>query len=359
MKVALIIDSWFPAVGGGQINAWEISRRLASSQIQIDIITRNLGKDDLEKPANIKVYKLGPKTRPDSISSKIYFIALLLKFMIKHDYDLIHVHPFLPALSAKFISVVKKVPIIITVHGTRLFEKQAKTPSRILEKYILTQIKYDAQISVTHAFKKIPNVNKKIVVIPNSIDVARFTSIKLTKFTNPTILWVGRFDPVKRVEDLIFATRIISKKIKDLKLILVGYGYQKNNLQKLVNDLNLKNVVFEINHTEKELINLYKKSHVFVLPSASEGQPITILEAQAAALPVVATNVGGIPELIKNGQNGILVPPTDVKKLSEAILEVLVAKNNYGQKGFENAKKFSSWSQVSQMTKEVYQKVSR
>src|SRR3989338_708904 len=357
MKVALLIDTWFPFIGGGQINAWEISKRIANEKIKINIITRNCGEDNLEKVPYLEIYKLGSETRPDSIISKFYFLFNLFFFVLKRDYDLIHVHPFLPAPVAKLLSVLKNVPIILTVHGTRLFEPKKKTPSRLLEKYILTGIRYDTQISVTRAFLKIPNVNKNILVIPNGIDVQKFTKVKVAKFSKQTILWIGRFDPVKRVEDLILATKIITEKVKDLQLILAGYGYQQEKLKKIVKDLNLTNVQFVGFKTEEELITLYKKSHVFVLPSSSEGQPLTILEAQAASLPVVATKVGGIPEIVKNAENGLLVTPENPEKLSEAIIKVLRERKDFSRKGYKNIKKLYTWHKIAQQTKNIYKKI--
>src|SRR3989344_2327078 len=354
MKVALLIDTWFPFIGGGQINAWEISKRIANEKIKINIITRNCGEDNLEKVPYLEIYKLGSETRPDSIISKFYFLFNLFFFVLKRDYDLIHVHPFLPAPVAKLLSVLKNVPIILTVHGTRLFEPKKKTPSRLLEKYILTGIRYDTQISVTRAFLKIPNVNKNILVIPNGIDVQKFTKVKVAKFSKPTILWVGRFDPVKRVEDLIMAVKILTKRIKTLQLLLVGYGYQKDKLEKLAEELKLPNARFLGFQKEDDLAVLYKKSHVFVLPSSSEGQPLTILEAQAASLPVVATNIGGIPEIIKDGENGYLIKPKNVHELAGAIAKAIFNRELLSKNASKNIKANYNWDDAARKTKKLY-----
>ena len=358
MKVAVIIDTWFPAIGGGQINVWEISKRLASKDLQIDVITRNNGDDDLKEIKYLKVIKSGVISRPESAIAKIIFSFWIIFFLIKREYDLIHVHPFLPVLSAKLVSFFKKVPLIITVHGTRLFEKRPLlTPSIILEWIILTKIRYDLVISVTKAFNRIKNINQKIITIPNGIDLKQFSKIKAQKASFPKILWVGRFDEVKRVDQLILAMRDVSKKLPKAKLVLVGYGYEQKKLKRLVEDNNLeKSVEFVGIKTGFDLIKEYKSSHVFVLPSSSEGQSLTILEAQAASLPVVATKVGGIPEIVKDGETGLLVPPEDPQGLADAILRVLTGKNNFGKNGFENVKKLYTWHKIAQQTKNVYKK---
>src|SRR3990167_8731284 len=182
MKIAVVIDTWFPAIGGGQINVWEISKRIACKHYQIDIITRDNGKDNLTMPKYLKVIKLGSKSNPGSPLSKIIFSASLVPFLLTHDYQLIHVHPFLPAPFVKLVSFIKKVPAVITVHGTRLFEnRKIFTPSLIMEWFILTKIKYDSVISVTEAFKKIKNINRNIRVIRNGVDFQRFKDIKVKK----------------------------------------------------------------------------------------------------------------------------------------------------------------------------------
>ena len=113
IKVAVVIDTWFPAIGGGQINAWEISKRLAKKGVKIDVITRNNGRDDLPRTKNIRIYKLGKNSKPEDTLSKLLFIIQALNFLKDKNYDLIHTHPFLSALSAKLISMVKKTPTVI------------------------------------------------------------------------------------------------------------------------------------------------------------------------------------------------------------------------------------------------------
>lgn len=359
MKIAVVIDTWFPAIGGGQVNVWEISKRLAKKDFEIDILTRNNGEDNLKKIKYLKINKYGKVSRPESIPARLLFIFWLFFFLLKNKYDIIHVHPFLPALVCSLAGFIKRIPVVFTVHGTRLFDKAIKLSFGILlEKLILFKIPYTKVISVTRAFSSISNVNKNIIVIPNGIDVEKFDEVNVKKAKFPKIIWVGRFDKVKRVEDLIKASQIVSKKIKDVKCFLVGYGYEEKNLKKLKKDLNAKSIVFVGRLTEKELIRQYKSSHLFVLPSSSEGQPITLLEAQAAKLPVIATNVGGIPEIIKNKVNGMLVESSDPQILSGAIMQVLENPNDYGENGYKMVKKYS-WDNISVKTRQVYDSVSR
>jgi len=361
MKIAVVIDTWLPAIGGGQINAWEISKRIAGKHYQIDIITRDNGKDNLTMPKYLKVIKLGSKSNPGSPLSKIIFSASLVPFLLTHDYQLIHVHPFLPAPFVKLVSFIKKVPAVITVHGTRLFEnRKIFTPSLIMEWFILTKIKYESVISVTEAFKKIKNVNNDIKVIGNAIDFKKFDKVKVKKASYPKILWVGRFDKIKRVDNLIIAMKDVIQEIPKAKLTLVGYGYEEKNLKELTRKLELSNyVVFVGKKTGADLIREYKSSHLFVLPSSSEGQPLTLLEAMACGLPIIAAKTGGIAEIVKNGVNGLFVPPNDYIALANAIIWCLKNKNDLGKREHLRVAKMDSWDDIAKKTLSVYKNVTK
>ena len=356
MKIAVVIDTWFPAVGGGQINAWEISKRIAKSGHKIDIVTRNNGEYTAEKVKNLNVLQIGSKSNPDDNLSRMFFLIRAFFLIRRKNYDVIHLQAFLPGLLAPLIRYFLKKPTIFTVHGTRMFEKNPKLSFGFcLEKIILTKIKYDVQISVTKAFLKFKNVNENIKVIGNGIDLKRFDKVKIKKAPYPKILWVGRFDKVKRVDNLIMAMQDVVRDIPDAKLTLVGYGYEEKNLKKLMNKLNLnKHIEFVGKKTGNDLIREYKNSHLFVLSSASEGQPLTILEAQASGLPIVAAKTGGIPEIVKDNVNGLLVPSNGDNALAGAIILCLKNKNDFGQKGHEIVKKLNSWDEISEETLSAY-----
>lgn len=356
MRIAVVIDTWFPAVGGGQINAWEISKRISKKGNQVDIITRSNGKYKGEELKNLNVVQLGSRSNPDNNISRIFFLIKAFLLLRRKKYDVIHLQAFLPGLLSPLIRHFLKKPTIFTVHGTRMFEKNPEPSFGFwLEKIILTKIKYDAEISVTKAFLKFKNVNRNIRVIGNGVDFKKFENIQVMKAPYPKILWVGRFDKVKRVDNLIMAMENIIQKIPKAKLTLVGYGYEENNLQKLSKKLNLnKHIEFVGKKTGADLIREYKSSYLFVLPSSSEGQPITLLEAQAAYLPVVATKTGGIPEIVKDGVDGLLVTPNDINALADAIIWCLTNKNNLGQKGQQMIAKMESWNEISDKTLSAY-----
>ena len=122
----------------------------------------------------------------------------------------------------------------------------------------------------------------------------------------------------------------------------------------MAEELKLPNARFLGFQKEDDLAVLYKKSHVFVLPSSSEGQPLTILEAQAASLPVVATNIGGIPEIIKDGENGYLIKPKNVHELAGAIAKAIFNRELLSKNASKNIKANYNWDDAARKTKKLY-----
>jgi glycosyltransferase involved in cell wall biosynthesis len=321
MKILILIDAWFPFTGG--------------AQIQI----KNL-KQILEKDYSCKYYILY------SPSSNVFIRFLWSTWVIpqaiflnkRHSFDLIHAHAYWPGIPGKIISKILNIPIVFTVHGSNLLDLKKLSIRACLEKFILTQIRYDRVISVSSRFLKHRNINKNIEIIANGVDVELFDAVKAKKVDPFKIIFVGRDDKVKGLRYLKKSMSSVKQQIPNvrLKIIEKGYSYQ-------------------------QLIRQYKSSHLFVLPSLSEGQPLTLLEAWAAKLPVVVTDVGDNSKMVKNGVNGYLVKPGNAQQLSKIITRVLRSedRDKMGEKGYELVKRKYSWEQCAQKTYEVYKKTIR
>ena len=361
MKVAVIIDTWFPAVGGGQINAWKISKRIAKKGIEIDIITRNCGKDNLKYPRNLKIVKLGPLAKPSDQFSKLIYLTRALSYVNSKNYDLVHAHAFLPGIVARLLMTTKGAPAILTVHGTSINTKLNNFCIRWLEKFILFQILYSAQITVSRDFLLISNVNKNIYYIPNGVDISAFDKVKVRKFKDPTLIFVGRLHPQKNLAALLQCINTLKQEFPKIQLLIIGNGKEKNKLRRLILNLSLsKNVKLLGEIKGSQLIKLYKSSHIFILPSIYEGQPLTLLEAWAARLPVVASNTGDCSYLVKNGINGYIIDNQyDPKDIAQMIKKALSNKNlaKLGQNGYNFVKKNFSWDKPAELTMEVYKNV--
>ncbi|MCR4324822.1 MAG: glycosyltransferase family 4 protein [Candidatus Curtissbacteria bacterium] len=361
MKVAVIIDTWFPHMGGGQINALEISKILAGRGIKIDIITRNNGKEGFKYPKNLNVYKLGSRTKPFDSFSKLMFLISSFRFIRAGNYDLVHAHAFLPGITARLLSVFYAKPSVFTVHGTALGSNLNSRLKLWIERFILTQIKYDMQITVSRDFFKIRNKNKKISYIPNGVNTQVFDRTKKSK--EKTLIFVGRLHPQKNLINLVKAMVEVKKKFPKITLIIVGAGPQEKELKDLINKIGLKNnVKMTGQKTGRELIKLYKSSHLFVLPSIYEGQPLSLLEAWASKTPAVVTKTGDCAYLIKENVNGFLIEdPTDYRQIAKKIIKALKSKNlnKIGESGYNFVKKNFSWEKSAQETLKVYESLTK
>jgi len=133
---------------------------------------------------------------------------------------------------------------------------------------------------------------------------------------------VARLDPIKNHALLINAMKIVHERIPEARLIVVGDGPLRGELEQLTSELDLKDVVIFIGE-RSDVPRILSGLDLFVLSSLSEGMSITLVEAMAAGLPIVVTDVGGNPLLITSGDNGLLVPSNDCKAMNDEITRLL------------------------------------
>ncbi|MFQ6125222.1 MAG: GT4 family glycosyltransferase PelF [Candidatus Heimdallarchaeota archaeon] len=233
-------------------------------------------------------------------------------------------------------------PLLLTEHGLALRERgiaiergeETPTHERLSLARIsmrLNQLVYEAANLITVVCKAnkdwlVQNIGipeHKIVVTYNGVDIKTFKPVELPKMPSKIIATIARIFPLKDIKNLIKAASIVSRKKPELKFVVVGAPadreYYKECLN-LVNDLNLQSVEFV--GTSSNVIAWYNRMGIFVLPSISEGFPLTTIEAMSCGTPVIVTDVGGAAEPVKVGRRscGLVVPPSNPSKLAEAIL---------------------------------------
>ena len=140
------------------------------------------------------------------------------------------------------------------------------------------------------------------------------------------LLYVGRLEPEKGVEYLIEALdRLRKTEGIEFHLDIVGSGPDRNILKKKKEESGVNRYVIFFGHIPSgpNLFEIYERSDIFVLPSLTEGAPQVLYEAMAKGLPIIATAVGGVPDIIKDGENGLLIPPANPEAIAEAILYLI------------------------------------
>lgn len=284
-------------------------------------------------------------------------IASLLK---RKNVDIIHTHNFTPNFYGVISAKLAGVPVVInTQHNSRFFP--CKTLRRLGFKATSMLTSKIACVSQT-AQKSLVNLGRinssKIEIIINGIDCNELSPSPnrqvLAKLIpepekDKIIGIVGRLSPEKDHKTLLKAFAIIQNKLTNVKLIIVGDGNTKQDLEKTVKEMQLDKKVFFLGaRTDVRL--LLNSFDLFVLSSITEGVSLALLEAMACGLPVVATNVGGNSEIVQDGESGIIVPAQNHRKLSDAILEILSSKQvaaKMGQVGRKRVlEKFSMTSML-------------
>jgi glycosyltransferase involved in cell wall biosynthesis len=177
------------------------------------------------------------------------------------------------------------------------------------------------------------------------------------------VVSAGRLSPEKGHTYLIDAVSTIVSTSPELKIkvLIAGSGPCGKNLKEQISEKGLQQRVKLIGHCS-DLDALFSVADLFVLPSLSEGSPNVLLESMAARVPIVATKVGGVTELVKNGESAILVPPGDSESLKTAILELLMNRSRAIQLAsvaFENARLLFNVSRRDELLLSIYSRVMR
>jgi glycosyltransferase involved in cell wall biosynthesis len=206
---------------------------------------------------------------------------------------------------------------------------------------------------------------KKIRVVPNGVDIDRFKPSKVDAKLKRQIgldsklcvLFVGRLIPRKGLSFLVEAAKHIIEEYEQTLFVVVGDGPLKSGLRARLEKMNLsRNFNFLGDVNESVLPALYNCADVFVLPSIQEGQGIALLEAQATGKPVVAFDVGGVREAVRDKETGFLMKP-DSSQLAEAVMKLLAnysVREKMGSKGREFVSDNFSWDVCAQKMLKVY-----
>lgn len=175
---------------------------------------------------------------------------------------------------------------------------------------------------------------KRIDVVPNGIDVGYFFPDHTQRKKEPTVLYAGRLVEQKDPLNLLEAFRLTLKRVPSARLKIVGDGHLKNAIEQFIRSHSLGSSVSLLAGIS-DIRPMLRQAWVFALPSAYEGSPNVIIEAMATGLPVVATRVDGVPELVEEGKTGILVKAGDPQRLADALISLLTNETLRRSMGFK------------------------
>ncbi|BAI60965.1 putative glycosyltransferase [Methanocella paludicola SANAE] len=285
---------------------------------------------------NLKNSNLAKIELPLFFILELYNTIIIIK---KENIQIIHSHWLLPqGFNGAICKKIFQTYHIATIHGSDI---NTIKKSMILRKVcsficnnsdlITTNSSYtrDKLLSICKIEKSKVKIIPMGIFIPENMISNDICNLKKELNTNKLILNVGRLINWKGTKYLIIAMSNIIKQYPDAKLVIVGKGPEKESLIKLSNELNLhSNIIFLDKVDNAELEKYYLSADVFVLPSIdidgqTEGLGVVLLEAMSYGVPVVGTNVGGIPDIIKDNYNGYLVQQKSPEELSTRIIQIL------------------------------------
>lgn len=254
------------------------------------------------------------------------------------------------------------------VSGIRVAERRARWPlwlDRVTNRLVTTNVCVSqsvAEFSATVA--RLPR--EKLIVIPNGVEVELFAAaepLDLTEFGFPAsakaIVAVGRLDRQKGLPDLLEAVSTLIAKHADVHLLLVGDGPERDRLTRITTELSLAHRV-HFAGWRPDVPRILRSAFCLALPSLWEGMPNVVLEAMAAALPVVATRVEGIDELVVPGETGLIVPasaPSDLAAALDALLADPRGAKAMGCAGQERVKSHFSWEKMAENYDALYRRL--
>jgi len=277
-----------------------------------------------------KVLVLDIRTKSE-LSPKIYkAIAPLKKYIEKNHIKGIHSHTRITQVMGAMLGKVTGVPYVSTCHGffkPRLsrrmipcWGKRVIAISEAVEKHLKQDFGVDRQ---------------KIRLVKSGINLEDFIPMdsvrkkglraKYNLEEGPVIGMIARLSDVKGQDILVEAMKTVVKKFPTVKLLLIGEGKLEGVLRKMVAEAKLEEQVlfYPIVNKTMEMLSLLD---IFINPSRQEGLGLSVMEAQASGVPVVATNVGGVLSLIEDGKTGVMVEPENPKALGRAIVKLLENK---------------------------------
>jgi len=352
MKIGI---TCYPTYGGSGVVATELGQELAARGHDIHFISyappiRMNANDPRTHFHEVEVVSYPLFDHPP------YTLALATKMLEVFEseaLDLLHVHYAIPhsvsALLARSMAAPRRLPFITTLHGTDITLVGSNRSYLPITKFSIEQsdgVTAISQYLLGQTLKEF-DIKRPIDVIPNFVNCDLYSrkpapGLRETWAPNgePILMHLSNFRPVKRLTDAVEIFALVRAKMP-AKLVLIGDGPDRGSAEYLVRKKRLqKDVVFL--GKQNAVYEKLAVADLFLLPSQLESFGLAALEAMACEVPVIATNVGGVPEVVEHGVDGYLVEPGDVKSAAALALEILSRSDRgreMGQCARINAKK--------------------
>jgi len=368
----MVTPCYYPVKGGTETVVRNLSISLNRKGVHTDVMTFNMDRrwcprwqGRTERIDGITVFRIPalnwlPAGHSNRITLGINLVPSRFTNILKH-YDIIHFHEF--DFSFPLFSCLVRKPKIIHCHGVDTQFLRRYYLSKMLLKH-LANLYISISRQMTEDLLTLGIDRSKIVYLPNGVDTNLFAP-QGQKERN-LLLFVGRIDDNKGLHVLVKSLRYLEKSVR---LAIIGpaswnrkYYLDVLGLIEKENQKGKHEIVYLGAMDQADIIKWYQKASLFVLPSFMEAFPVTTLEALSCETPVIASSVGGIPEVVKDHENGILTPPNDPVALAHAIqylLENEELMSRFGREGRKRVIKYYSLEASVRKLKGIYEQLIR
>ena len=363
MRIGLVTADFYPNVGGVAAHVVELGRALAKAGHEVHVVTLPL-LDETAARSELDGMIVHRPSIPKAKPFYSWLLARWLRKFLKHTpLDLLHVHGIRPLEASRSLGL----PVVFTNHTSGFLKRVEKggrhhmSMKRRLEhvRHVLTpsQELADATRTVGYA--------GPVTFIPNGVDPDRFTPGEPDADRRErwgaaegdvVVLLARRL--VEKNGVVYFAQAITKLTSENVRVVFAGDGAERAKVEQIIRDAGrLDRCTFLGNVSNTEMPEIYRAADLSVLPSLMEAVSITGLESMSTGLPLVGTNVGGIPVLIDHGKTGLLVEPRDPAALAGAMDQLIAdaqTRSDMGRLARQRIVDRFSWAQIARETADVY-----
>ncbi len=331
------------AIGGAQEHTRILCAGLDKNKYRVIMVTRPGSIVSYYKEQGFEVIPVELRHNPGSILK-------LLSIIKKYKIHIVHTHNMLADRRGCVAGWLGRVPIVVTTMHTlmntdRFGEKKRGTSIwqyNFLLKHVPKKIIALSEEVKRHTQKELNLGEDRISLVHNASDLSKF-NLNIDKQKKKkefgidenccVVGTVGRLVELKGYPYFVKAASMVLRAFhENLKFLIVGDGYMSDELKDLANNLGIADKIIFAGQ-RRDIPEILHILDIFVLPSYYEGLPRSVIEAQACGVAVVATNVGGTPEVVINDKTGILVPPKDEMAIAKAVIDLLMNKDKAERMG--------------------------
>lgn len=374
MKILQVSAYSPPNIGGSERYCHELSKRLVERGHEVHLVTSKLERDSLSNETidGIHVHRCPCIGNFWGVNPYTFIMHKLFN----GRYDVIHAHSyiFLTSNQAVFSPKTSRTPVLLHLHGG-INWVPSRDDSSIWLKFQAKKRLYDPtigrltlQAASAVASVSLSDINSarnlwhldasKFYWVPNAVDIEKFKVNPIDiKSKRLSVIFIARLEMWKGIDTLLEVAKIVGNEMEEVDFIIIGDGSLKRYIETVKARFN-KNIKV-IGQVSPEFIpEMLANASVLILPSYMEGLPTVCLEALACEVPAVASNVGGVSEIIKDGETGYLFPAGDAQMCADRILKLLSddkLRKMMGRNGRRLVKSVFTWEKVIEKTERIYE----